>query len=105
MVHPVIAGDLLILGVDQSAMNARQDRVVGTILAQFVNETPLLGEGTGGVSIHGSLRVRIFDGPRNRTHRPWCRTIPRCGSPYPHRPKVKTFIPFWADPKSVFEMD
>jgi hypothetical protein len=70
VVHPVIACDLLILGVGQTAMNTRQDRVVGTMLAQFINETRPLCKGTGGVGIHGVLRVRIFDGPRNWTHRP-----------------------------------
>ncbi len=60
--HPVIAGDLLVFGIDQSVMNTRQDRVLGKMLTQFIDETRLLRKGSGGVCIHNVLHVRIFDG-------------------------------------------
>ena len=68
MVHPVVAGDLLIFDVGQPLMDARQDGMIGTMLAQFVSETRLLRKESDGVGVHLSLRVRIFDGPGNRTH-------------------------------------
>jgi hypothetical protein len=52
MVHPVIARNLLILSIDELVMNANQDGVVGTVLAQFVSETHLLRKGTSGIVIH-----------------------------------------------------